>query len=360
MASVLNPVQHARIWHKEAVSLASEGWDVFVLGSGKGKYPHTEYPGLMGHGFPVHIFPAGMRFLMQWLLIIYLFRKRPNILHLHTPELALPACFLKYILGYKLVYDRHENYPLQLKNPTAYSHFSRMFLPGLSSLLEGLLFRISDLVLIAEAGYRQDVPKPATLIRNTMLPAPHILHQHKMQAYYLIGGTLGARYGTLEGLTLWEALHAIDARTLVIAGICREAKVTEHIYALMLKYPGKVQLYGIDTHVDYLLLQNLMRSCYAMLNLFPAEAWLQGKFPTRFYECMGYGIKMVYSGIPEWDAMLSVYPCALKYQGSALQISDALKQLPECSTDAVHYCWSEDARILLQVYEGMTRRKVHD
>lgn len=353
MASVLNPVQHARIWHKEAVSLAADGWDVFVLGSGDGKYQHAVHNHLRGYGFPVQRFPAGMRLIMQLVFMWHIFKIRPDVVHIHTPELALPAICLQYLMGYTLIYDRHENYPLQLQDPQAYSAMSRLFLPKVARALENRLYKKAHHILIAETGYQQGIPRQASLIRNTTLPAHIIAHTHSTASYYMIGGTLGARYGTQECIALWEALHALDGRPLLIAGISREPKLTEQIYALQLRHPDTVHLYGIETHVEYELLQNLIRSSYAMLYLFPDAQWLQGKFPTRFYECMGYGVKMVYSGISEWDALLSVYPCAVRYAGSAVHIADTLKQMAKCSTEAVHYSWAADALTLCKIYDAI-------
>ncbi len=347
MASVLNPVQHARIWYKEAMSLSTAGWQVYVLGSGRGSVQQEGYPNLQGKGYNT----AGiLRLRMQWILLLHILKIRPDVLHIHTPELAIPALLMKGLLGYRCVYDRHEAYPVQLQDTQTYGSFARFFAPGIAKLLEKWLFKYCDLVLIAEEGYRIEAGAQSVLIRNSFLPLEVAPSPYDKRSYWIIGGTLGQRYGTQEALKLWESLYAEQGKPLVIAGICHEPELIQIIRALKAQYPDTLHLYGMDSYVPYPVMQGLMQDAYGSLQLFPDAAWLQGKVPTRFYESMGHGIKIVYSGIAEWDAVLSVYPCAIRFTGSVPELLTALQATADCHIDEEMYSWSEDARVLKAVY----------
>jgi len=347
MASVLNPVQHARIWYKEGMSLSAADWQVFVLGAGRGSVQQEGYPNLQGKGYNTS---GILRLQMQWILILHILKIRPDVLHIHTPELALPALLMKGLLGFRCVYDRHEAYPVQLQDAQTYSRFTRFFAPGIAKLLERCLFKYCDQVLIAEEGYRGEAGPQSVLIRNSFLPIDVAPSPYDKRSYWIIGGTLGQRYGTQEALMLWKYLYAEQGKSLVIAGICYEPELIQEIRALKAQYPDALHLYGIDTYVPYPVVQGLMQGAYGSLQLFPAAAWLQGKVPTRFYECIGHGIKIVYSGIAEWDAVLSAYPCAVRFTGSVPELLAALQETRDCHIDDDVYSWTKDAQVLKAVY----------
>lgn len=354
MASVLNPVHHPRIWFKEACTLAEAGYKVFVLGrgdffsSGPEKNPASiPYP-FKGRSFTERL-KLQVRFMQQ------VFRLRPDIVHIHTPELSFAALICKIFLGFRLVYDRHEDYPLQVQNPAVYSGFMRVLLPRLLRFAEKILFRYANLILIAEAGYKTQVPEKAVLIRNSFIPLESLPASSQAQSYFLISGTLSERYGIQEACALWEQLYPLTLRPLIIAGHCLEPALILYLKDFQTKHPGAVTLTGITQPVSYTEIQTLIRDCFCGLSLFRENIFLKGKIPSRFYEFMGLGKPFIMCGNPEWENLHQEYAGAIYiYPDSAPEtLAEKLLNLPKHLPAPESIYWTLDAGKLIQAYQSI-------
>ncbi len=100
-----------RIYHKECVSLAGEGYQVFLMA------PIDDIPDLKDVTLiSLPVFRSRWkRFLAGNIKVVtQVLKHRLSFVHFHDPEL-LPAGVVLRILGRKVVYDAHENISLQLK-----------------------------------------------------------------------------------------------------------------------------------------------------------------------------------------------------------------------------------------------------
>jgi len=354
MASVLNPVLHPRIWYREAKHLAQIGFKVWVMGKNT-EENIPQLKNIQGIG----IKSEGRNILSRLKFQLHFIRQiksiQPDIVHIHTPELGILALFTKFFMGHILIYDRHENYPEQLKDRHAYTLAERIILPCVAKFIEGLLFRYSDLIIHAEPGYFQQYSKKAILIRNSFIPLEVDKPSVYPEKYFLICGTLAERNGIREACHLWEQLYPLCTWPLVIAGYCTEPALEKFISAFQLKHKEKVILKGIHKPLPYSEIQELIRNTSCGLSLFRASAFLRGKSPSRFYEFMGYQKPLLICGNPEWHTWCAHYTCA-KYIETDFPVAEIIAWIhsrESCTVSEKEYAWKYDAEVLREAYASL-------
>lgn len=158
-----------RIFHKEALSLAGAGFHVTLI------IPNGE--SFTREGVVVKAVPLPRKGWEQLILCPYnIFRKalkepRSSVFHLHDSELLLIGLILRFS-GRKVVYDAHEDTPLQI----AYQHWIPSLIKPFYSLgyrvLEKLAGWSFSAIIVAEPIIARYFPSSkVTLIRNFPLTA---------------------------------------------------------------------------------------------------------------------------------------------------------------------------------------------
>jgi glycosyltransferase involved in cell wall biosynthesis len=108
--TTVHPQNDVRVYHKMAKTLAEAGYDVhFIVPADTG----ATMPGVTLHTLP----KDGGRFSRIWrrqpIAFKTILKLKPAIVHFHDPELLLLGLILR-ILGYKVIYDVHEDVAKQI------------------------------------------------------------------------------------------------------------------------------------------------------------------------------------------------------------------------------------------------------
>lgn len=332
MASVLNPDHHPRIWHREGLSLEKAGYRVHYF---SGSTPFRK--------------DLLFRFLQPFRLLKHLFEIRPRVLHIHTPELAWAALLGKWLLGYRLVYDRHEAYPVQIRYGR--SKTVGWLLAKMAGWMETLLYRYAEGIVLAEEGYRLSAPSRAVLVRNSFLPVP-LPPPEMTEPYLLISGALSERNGIRKSIELWQKLRKTTPWKLHIIGHCQEPEL-KHFLVNLSREEADIHLVGIEEPVDYVQIQKEIQGCACGLALFEPSIHLSGKTPARVYEFIGLNKHLILSGNPEWAKQ---YPPIIRYWDGQAETSDLaswiLSPVPEALNTA-HWTWESDEMRLLKLYSEL-------
>jgi len=105
--SIVHSVFDTRIFYKECKTLAKAGYIVYLIAT------HDRDEIIDG----VHIIPLSEKkerfyrfFIKDWLALSKAIKVNADIYHFHDPELIFVGLILK-ILGKKVIYDVHEDYP---------------------------------------------------------------------------------------------------------------------------------------------------------------------------------------------------------------------------------------------------------
>lgn len=344
MASVLNPKEHPRIWYREGKTLSENGYRIEILSAAEP-------------------FRKDWRFRIgqQFRLIKKILHLHPDVLHLHTPELAWIALLLKPILRYKLIYDRHENYPIQIKLDQERPAVLKTILFYVLRLTEKVLFQFSDLILLAEPGYRQDAPKRAIVIRNAYTPIIRPTADPEGPEYFLISGALSEKNGIREACEFWKDIRNALPWQLHICGHAQEQDMVAYLRTLKADFPEEVHLEGIETPVPYARIQEKIALSACGLALFQESPHLSGKIPSRFFEFIGLKKPLLVSGNKEWAR--AFFPENIRYMPSGELDSQScanwLTTHLSFDYNPAPWTWEAEATQFLQAYHTLTK-KTHE
>lgn len=142
----------ARIFHKEAKSIAAAGYDVILIAE-HDKDETLDNVKIIGLSKPKNRLE---RFLKQtWRALRIAISQRAEIYHFHDPEFVPAGVLLKLITNTKVIYDVHEDVPNQILDKTWLPIWARKPIALGYRLIERMLIRFLDAIIIAEDSYRK-------------------------------------------------------------------------------------------------------------------------------------------------------------------------------------------------------------
>ncbi|MGI9611457.1 MAG: glycosyltransferase family 4 protein [Acidimicrobiales bacterium] len=292
MTSVHGPFD-IRIFHKECKEMVAAGYRVSLIA------PHTA-SGVHDGVELVAIPPTSSRWRRMAISPARVLRaaiaQKADIYHFHDPEL-LPVGFALRGLGKRVVYDVHEDVPLDLLHkPYLPSPVDRVL-----SVAAQLTHRLADRVLSAIVVVTPGVAKPfnePTMVRNYPLSnefdEPTSSHGDRpFRAVYV--GAIGRPRGSAEMQAVAAELHATGPdRHVVLAGALRddalEADLDRAEPEGPLRYHGVLDRAGVGDLLDS-----------ARVGLFlsqPDYLPLLDAYPNKVFEYMAAGIPIVASDFP--------------------------------------------------------------
>jgi glycosyltransferase involved in cell wall biosynthesis len=359
MANAGHRAYDSRIFLKEARSLAKAGFDVTLV------VPHDkdeERDGVKILSVPRH--PKGWRKLITSPWLVY---KRAikcptdSIFHLHDSELLWVGVLMK-MRGRKLIYDAHEDTPLQI----TYQHW----IPALLRkpygwfyyLLEKLCGLWFDAIIVAEPVIEKYFPpSKTTLIRNFPVAAqfPEPLKPFTSRASRVIyAGLLSRPRGTLEMAQAAKIVTSTNDVTIIFAGDFSPPSLKDDIV-------GKFPVEYIPW-LDFTQLINLMMDSRAgMIVPHPIERY-NTNYPIKTFEYMIAGMPVIASKhgesarfVKEANAGIAVDPL------KPGEIADAIKWILDHPEEASEmgirgrklilskYNWENESKMLVDLYHRM-------
>ncbi len=347
-----------RIFYKEAVSLRKAGWEVTLI------IPHAEDFQKEGvHFIAVPLPKKGWEQLVKcpWNILRLALRQPGNsIFHLQDSELLLVGIMLK-IIGRKVVYDAHEDTPLQI----SYQHWIPWLLKKPYTwfyyILEKLAGWLFDAVIVAEpviAKYFQQ--KKVTLIRNFPIVESFKVDKNysdrKNDMVYI--GLLSKPRGVvemMEGHRLAAMKISID---FVLGGKFAPASLENE---LLSKY--KVQYREWLPY--YEMISTLYDSKIGIIVPHPIKRYLTN-YPVKLFEYMAAGLPVIAARdgesagfVKEGEAGLLVDPL------NAEEIAGAIIMLTQDPVKAAEmgrrgrqlifekYNWEKESEKLIQLYQDL-------
>ena len=175
--TTVHPADDIRIFHKECHSLVGAGYDVHLIACHD---TDETRDGVKIHALP---FPPGrITRIGVWPILalwkILRLKRRPMLCHFHDPELLPLGQFLR-IIGYKVIFDVHENVPEQIRHKRYLSPFLRIVFSGFYWFLERVLcFRLASVHVLESIA--KNFRQPRQVVRN--LPRLGVMPQYERPA----------------------------------------------------------------------------------------------------------------------------------------------------------------------------------
>lgn len=231
---------------------------------------------------------------------------RPDIIHLHEPEL-LPVGAVLRRLGHFVVYDAHENFGGLLGQRSWIPRPMRRVANFVTDVAERRLATMMDAVTAAgEDIYDRHRGAQTFLVRNYPLDSEfrerRVVSLGEDGLRIVLGGVLNAGRVVAQLVDAVEQVNEVTRVTLVLAGVPQPADYIEELR----RRPGWrfVDYRGALPRQEYL---ELVASCHLGAALLSAAPNHFGVRANKLFEYLAMGIPAVTSDFPRWREFEAEY-----------------------------------------------------
>lgn len=346
-----------RIYYKECLSL-SKKYEVFLLVANV----EDEYNNgikIIGCPLPKNRF---RRIISAKTMIDKIVAVKADVYHFHDPELLPVGIKVKKITGSYIIFDSHEDVPMQILCKEYLPAIVKKPLSKIYSIYESIKMRKYDaLVTVTPVIYERllKINKKTYQITNypvyRELPTPEPIANQ-----ICFTGGIAEQYQHHHIINCLDKTNA----TYVLAGIAYPEYLEE-----IKKLPNwnRVDYRGVVSYDEVL---DIMRhSCLGMVILFysPNVGYKRGTLGVlKMFEYMMAGIPIVATDFEIWKEIIDEYKCGIYVNPySEKEITDAInyilsnpdkaKQMGANGRRAVNekYNWSSQEKILFQLYKDL-------
>lgn len=355
MTSV-HPNKDIRIFYKECVTLADNGYEVVLIAPGEDRVEKNIQ--IKGIGMSGSNRLRRMLFMGRKVYKLAL-KENADVYHFHDPELLPYGLKLKK-KGKKVIYDSHEDVPRQI--------LAKYWIPSklrkaVSKIYEKyekkVAKRLDCVVTVTEhiAGIFKNYHCKVVVVKN--FPLLNDI-QCKLDDYEERGNVICYAGGVTEqrGITtLIKAISGLDVK-LNIAG-----SLSEEYKEKLMSLPGwdKVNYVGYLDREGISKLYN--RSCVGLVTLkdTPNHRY---SLPIKMFEYMAAGIPVIASNFPVWAEVIEEVQCGLCVDpNNESDIAAAIQNLLSRPKEAKimgkngrkavceKFSWENEAKKLLNLYQ---------
>lgn len=291
-----------RIFRKECVSLAEAGFDVHLVAAAD--HDH-EADG-------VHVV-ALSRYTSRWRRMLLgprnawkaLERLKPDVVHVHDPELIPLAVLWRWRHGVAAVYDAHEDLPKQVMGKPYLPRALRPVVVYAAHLIEAAADRYLDAVVAATPAIARNYHRASVVLVQNFpwlrdFPAVQPMNTTRSDVMYI--GAIAEARGALEMIRAIKASR--QKARLVLAGRVASTDLLQHIEdaADTTTYLGQLPVEQVPFA--------LANARLGLAVLHPLPNYLEAQ-ATKLFEYMAAGRPFIASDFPSWRSMLEPYNCGL-------------------------------------------------
>ncbi len=357
--SSVHDVGDTRVTYKECASLAAEGYDVALINTHPGD---TTVAGVrvIGLGAPrnrIH------RMLVKtWQIFARALKEKADLYHFHDPELIGVGLALR-LCGKKVIYDVHEDVPLQIMNKTWIPNWLKRPLSWVTKVSEGLAGRLLSGVVAATPSIAEKFPASRVIVvqnfpeiglaaeRNEL---PFDQRRHR---FIYVGG-LSEQQGLFEMLNAFTRL-AGDERGLLAGKFKQlEAQAKAHPGWSHVDYPGLLPREEV--------VAGLRDARVGIVLDHPISNYVEG-YSTKMFEYMACGLPFIASDFQLWQNIVGEFDCGITVDPfNTDEVAAALRRLLDDPAEAARigengrqailtrYNWGIELAKLMSLYERLT------
>lgn len=261
-------------------------------------------------------------------------RSRPDLLHIHDPEL-LPLGLLVRARGIPVVFDMHENLPKEILTKEWVSRPLRVAVSRLVRLFQRGACRVLPTVF-AETSYAADFPRASAgivVLNFPLLESLRTIRRVKADVFTVgyIGGVSTER-GAQEVAGAIERLNeqGLPTRGLFVGGVAadldRDGPFTRAVAN------GNVVSTGRLAPTEG---WPLMATCHVGVALLRPSPNFVDSYPTKLFEYMALGLPVVVSDFPLWRQIVDDARCGILVDPTDVAaIADAFRWVHEHPDEA--------------------------
>lgn len=246
-------------------------------------------------------------------MLAQILKLQGDIYVLRNPD-TIPLALLLGLLGRRVVYDTDEDFSKRPLIRDDLPKWSRPVVAWLITILERLLARTTDRVIVTQAqlprklGGRTLLQPNAPLTRGPVVKAAHaanISTQHDELSLIYVGG-ISQRRGIFSMLEMVERMNRHLACRLELLGWFQ----SEQLQAQATRHHGWrfVNFHGGVSHAE--ALAHIMRSDIGLAILEPVADYPTSSI-TKLFEYMQFGVPFIASDFPAWRVSTVLGPPGL-------------------------------------------------
>src|SRR4030042_2643469 len=224
----VHPPFDTRIFHKQAKTLATAGYDVTLI-TQHDKDEVVEGIKIIALPRPKNRF---WRMLGTWRIFKLALKQKADVYHLHDPELLPVGTLLKLLTKRKVIYDVHENITGDISTKSWLPKAVRRPISIIYKLTEKISLPFIDRIVIAENSYQKNYVdyNNILLLRNypvlSFSQPPSVAKNDRPTAVYV--GIISEARGALEGVESVRLLKLRNKNILLkLVGPVRPARLEE-------------------------------------------------------------------------------------------------------------------------------------
>lgn len=355
-----------RIFYKESSSLAKKYRVELHIPA---NFSYKIENGVHVCGLP----PTKKRYLrpFNWMRLFWrALKAKAEVYHFHDPELIPIGVALK-ILGKKVIYDIHEDYPDAILHKQWIPKSLRKIFSVIFNAFEKKCCSFFDALIFAESTYKEQFQKIKSKkedILNYPLPYFQNKKQNERETINLIySGTISEIRGAKEMIKAFSLLSKkVKKVSLYLVGPVSPPALEKELREMISFYglQASVRLTGRVTPKE--VFSYYARSDIGLALLHPVENNLKS-LVTKLFEYMAAGLPIVASNFPRWEALLAetgsgVTVCPFDPQLIVFQIGYLIDNptlrvtMGEKGREAIErkYNWQNEEIKLLALYEKLT------
>ncbi len=315
-----------RIYYKEAMSLAQNN-DVSLVSQRKTNLIFNEV-----NYIPLKRVESRFRRLFLQTQVLAIIQKNtPDILHFHDPELIFLALFCKQ-LGYKVVWDVHEDLPKQIVRKHWIKPFIRPFVAGVAQLIESFAVSRLDLVVAATPTIAAKFRNNAVVVKNYPLLSEFkvlIDRRSNSTSFVYIGGITKER-GFEEAI---KATELVNAKYRYEVRFDIAGKFASENYKKNLPLENKNIVYHGWLNRDEIA-QLIAQAAAGLVALHPSPNHVES-LPIKMFEYMASSKAIIASNFPLWREIVERYRCGILVDPmDAQSVADAMEYILEHPEEA--------------------------
>ncbi len=294
--------------------------------------------------------------------------ENPDIVHFHDPELILFGYILKKRLKIKVIFDIHENVSASFKDNLWIPSFLKPAITPLYKVIEKLLIKRFDALIIAESSYRKTYgKKPVEILNYPILPEKIIEEKSFNEPFNLVYvGGIWERRGAFKMLELFQQLLNKGFNVnLFLVGPFVPQSLEEKIKELINKnnLNERVKIYGKLPLKD---VYSVLEKSHLGLSLMKDIGNYRESLSTKIFEYMAHSIPFVVSDFPIYEkyAVKEKTGLTVDYENdieifekvsSLLQNPAEMKRMGIAGLEAVRtkWNWENEEKKLLRLYEEL-------
>jgi len=303
----VHPAYDTRIFEKECLSLVAAGYDVHLVA------PAAESGDV--RGVTISAIPrARNRFTRAFVTTVRVWaralRLRARVYHCHDPEL-IPIGLLLRALGKRVIYDVHEELPLDVLDKQYLPGWTRVVLAGIVDLSERAAARgLSQIVAATPAIARRFPATRSVVVQNFPLPSEMALVDGRPYAsrppLVAYVGLINEIRGAVEMVQAVGQLATQRSARLLLAGRFDSPVIEARVRALpgwrYVEYRGQLPRPGVA--------QMLAEARLGLVLFHPRPNHVRSQ-PNKLFEYMAAGLPVVASRFPLWQDIVERTGCGL-------------------------------------------------